>query len=225
MAEANDAPAQGIPVVVVETTGAWWTTAFAAQLLTSLIILALWLVGSAIMRRAVASVVEDGADRIRAAYIRKFLSLVLVVLTIVALGITWGIRLAGVWVVLSTLFTIIGIALFAVWSMLSNITAALILYFAGPFRLGSRVRIGEGDGFEGVVEDMTLFHVRLQTAEGTHFIPNNIVMQRAVTVVSGATPTRQFDSLRSTPDNAPAADLSQASDAASVTDNGTARSG
>ena len=175
----------------VELINHWWSQAWVSQLGVTIVLIAVGVIAMRIKRRAIARVSTHGEpdprrDPMRTAYISKLLGLVIIVLVLIAIGFVWGIKIGGVWVVLSTMFTIVGIALFAAWSLLSNITCAVVMYFAGPFRLGSRITIAEGDGFTGTVEDMTFFHVRLRAAGGSlHAIPNTIVLQRAVTVHAG----------------------------------------
>ena len=106
----------------------------------------------------------------------------LVLLTLILLGLLWGFSGQGFVVLASALFAIGGIALFASRSILSNVTAALILFFGAPFRIGDRVRVLDGDNtITGRVVQMGLIYLGLEDDDG-HFytLPNNILLQKTV---------------------------------------------
>jgi hypothetical protein len=57
--------------------------------------------------------------------------------------------------------------MFATWSILSNITAGVILFFFFPFRIGDTIKIHDKDfPIEAEIDDINAFHVFLITAEG-----------------------------------------------------------
>jgi small-conductance mechanosensitive channel len=69
---------------------------------------------------------------------------------------------------------------------LSNVFAGLVLLFASPFRVGDRVRFRAGalsGQIEGVVTDLSLTYVRLETEDGTVLLPNSQVLASAVMLV------------------------------------------
>jgi small-conductance mechanosensitive channel len=69
---------------------------------------------------------------------------------------------------------------------LSNIFAGLVLLFASPFRVGDRVRFRAGalsGQIEGVVTDLSLTYVRVETEEGQVLLPNSQVLASAVMLV------------------------------------------
>lgn len=69
---------------------------------------------------------------------------------------------------------------------LSNIFAGLVLLFASPFRVGDRVRFRAGalsGQIEGVVTDLSLTYVRLETEEGRVLVPNSQALAAAVLLV------------------------------------------
>ncbi|MEK7383823.1 MAG: mechanosensitive ion channel domain-containing protein [Elusimicrobiota bacterium] len=58
--------------------------------------------------------------------------------------------------------------------------------FAKPFKVGDRLKVG---AFEGVVEDMTLYHVVIKLGEGRHaLLPYAVVRDAAIVVHPGNTP-------------------------------------
>jgi MscS family membrane protein len=118
----------------------------------------------------------------RTVYLKKMVKYGMLALVAVTVGIIWGVDLASLWIVVSSLFGIIGIALFAQWSLLSNVTSSFVLYFSASFKIDDVVTIKDGDNsVSGRVVDMTLFYVRIRTAEGdTVSLPNNLMLQKAV---------------------------------------------
>jgi len=62
----------------------------------------------------------------------------------------------------SSILAVLGVGFFAQWSILSNITASVILFFYHPLRIGSRIRVLDSEiNFTGIVEDITGFYVLL----------------------------------------------------------------
>jgi small-conductance mechanosensitive channel len=78
----------------------------------------------------------------------------------------------------------VGIALFAQWSILSNITSALIIYVSHPVKLGESVTIIDKDfNIKGQVSDIGLFYVHLKTeAKESVMIPNSVFLQKATKI-------------------------------------------
>jgi small-conductance mechanosensitive channel len=66
---------------------------------------------------------------------------------------------------------------------LANLFAGLVLLFARPFRVGDNVRFRAGalsGTIEGIVIDISLTYVRLQTEEGPVLLPNSQALAAAV---------------------------------------------
>lgn len=82
----------------------------------------------------------------------------------------------------ASVLTVIGVALFAQWSLLSNLTAAVILFFFHPIRIGSRIKIVDKEmDFEAVVEDITGFYTILKK-DNTQIItiPNSVILYKGI---------------------------------------------
>lgn len=77
---------------------------------------------------------------------------------------------------------------------LGNVFAGLVLLFASPFRVGDRVRFRAGaisSQIEGVVIDLSLTYVRLETEEGPVLLPNSQVLASAVMLIPDAPHTNE----------------------------------
>ena len=86
-------------------------------------------------------------------YIQKTVQILLLIITLFTIGILLGINYDKFWFILSTLFTVIGVALFAQWSVLSNVTASLIIFFFFPYRVGDTIKIQDDkEVLEGCIQ-------------------------------------------------------------------------
>jgi small-conductance mechanosensitive channel len=103
-------------------------------------------------------------------------------MTVATLLIVWGIDFSGLLLISTSLITITGVALFANWSLLSNITAYFILLFQPSYSRGNFIRIFEGDNFvEGTISEVNLFNIKLITDDNDIIIyPNNLLLTRLI---------------------------------------------
>lgn len=96
-----------------------------------------------------------------------------------------GFGIQGIFLATSSFFALVGVALFAVWSMLSNVTASIILYFTFPYRIGDRLVIETEQKFSGILKDVTLMYLKIQTDGGSIItVPANVAIQRIITIQS-----------------------------------------
>ena len=94
--------------------------------------------------------------------------------------IVWGIDLSAMLIVASTTLTLLGVALFASWSLLSNITAFFVLLLQPSFARGNFIRVIDADNYiEGNISDLSLLHTKLTTEAGELVVyPNNLLLGR-----------------------------------------------
>jgi small-conductance mechanosensitive channel len=126
-------------------------------------------------------------NEIRTRLIIKYVAIGHSLLMIAALLLIWGVNFRELGLIISSVLAVIGVALFANWSILSNVTAGVILFFSFPFKIGDRIRIWDKD-FEGdsefVIEDIQAYHVHLRKDTGELITyPNNLFLQRAVSIL------------------------------------------
>jgi small-conductance mechanosensitive channel len=144
--------------------------------------------------RFVSSVIEKVGDSksvsaYRVKYISKTVNLSLIVFYVILLVTFLGIEYSQVSIFFSSVFAVIGVALFAQWSILSNITASLIIFFAFPYRVGDTVKVvDKDDDISGVIEEISLFHVLVRRGDDVITYPNTLILQKAVVKLS-VTPT------------------------------------
>ncbi|MFA7553325.1 MAG: mechanosensitive ion channel domain-containing protein [Spongiibacteraceae bacterium] len=117
-------------------------------------------------------------------YMQKtFQFFILAVAATVSAGIM-GVGFSQIDIFLSSAFAVIGIALFAQWSILSNITASVIIFFFLPYKVGQRIDLIDKDKekiIEGVLIEITLFHLLIQLDSGKFMTyPTSMVFQNPI---------------------------------------------
>jgi small-conductance mechanosensitive channel len=87
---------------------------------------------------------------------------------------------------------VLGVVLgIAAQQSLANLFAGLVLLFAHPFRVGSRIRLRAGalgGPIDGLVSDIGLTYVRLETEEGPALLPNMQALAAVVLAIPAPPP-------------------------------------
>ena len=103
---------------------------------------------------------------------------------ILVLGV-FGFELGGIWAMLSTIFAMVAIGFVAVWSILSNTSATVLILLLRPFHIGDAIEL-QSENIKGRVVDLNFFFTTLQVDEHkTHLVPNNLFFQKVVSRVRG----------------------------------------
>ena len=138
------------------------------------------------MIKKVGSISDLNVARTR--LVSKYFSFGFTALTIVAFTLIWGVNVKELGLILSSVFAVIGVALFAQWSILSNITAGIILFFSFPFKIGDRIKIMDKEIENSgtyIIEDIRAYHIHLRRENGELLTyPNNLMLQKAVCVIA-----------------------------------------
>ncbi|WP_100643798.1 mechanosensitive ion channel domain-containing protein [Alteromonas facilis] len=158
-----------------------WLVAFQSHLIWSAVLLiaytALNRLALPLIERKVISSKLKGEAAKKANHITR---LIVGIVTVSGLLIVWGIDFSGLLLISTSLLTLTGVALFASWSLLSNITGYFVLLFQPSFRRGNYIRIIDGDNYiEGYISDVTLFSAKLITEDREVIVyPNNLLLTR-----------------------------------------------
>ncbi|CAH0991088.1 hypothetical protein SIN8267_01189 [Sinobacterium norvegicum] len=124
---------------------------------------------------------NKGVSLYRIKYITKTINICLILFFLLIGGNISGLEYSQVSIFLSSVFAVIGVALFAQWSILSNITASLIIFFGFPYRVGDNIKvIDKDDDISGVIEEITLFHVLIKRGNELITYPNTVILQKGV---------------------------------------------
>lgn len=124
----------------------------------------------------------------------KYINILLTIITVIVIFTVWGIGTTHIVVFASSISAIIGVAMFAQWSILSNITAGIILFFNFPFKIGDVIMIHDKDfPVEGEIIDITAFHALLKAKNGERITyPNNLLLQKGITIIKNYSDEREF---------------------------------
>ena len=124
----------------------------------------------------------------------KYIYLLLGILAFISIVIIWGVKKDQILLFISSVFAVAGVASFAQWSILSNITAGIIIFFSYPFKIGDKIKIHDKEyPIEGEIEDIKAFYVVLKTSDGELITyPNNLLMQKGISVVNKPVEEKEF---------------------------------
>jgi len=128
---------------------------------------------------------KNGINKARTSLICRYVTVMLFLLALIIEAFIFGAEFKELAVVFSSVFAILGIALFAIWSILSNVTSGIIMFFSFPYKVGDKVSIHDKDfPVEAIIEDIRAFqlHLRLDNGDLVTY-PNNMMLQKAVTLV------------------------------------------
>ena len=142
------------------------------------------------LRYLVNSIIEKFGKRAgfavtRTHLVKKYIDYFIYMLAILTIVSIWGIKTEQLFLFITSVLTVIGVAFFAQWSILSNITAGIIVFFSSPFKIGDTIRILDKDfPIEAKIVDIKSFYTLLKTAEGQEItLPNNLLLQKGIEII------------------------------------------
>ncbi|MCU4674594.1 mechanosensitive ion channel family protein [Catenovulum sp. 2E275] len=173
-------------------------------------------VGYWLIRQGVKQVInkigrEKHIDKKRILYVNAVINFGVFMVFLVVGSVLLGIDYSHIAIFFSSAFALIGVAFFAQWSILSNVTASIIVFFFFPYRVGDKVKIVDGENsISGRIYEISLFHVLLKNEN--HEImtyPNSLVFQKAV-IINPKPAGENTLPVTQTPENQPPAEQSNA---------------
>ena len=123
-----------------------------------------------------------GFQKSRILVTNKVVSFLIYITAFIVIAFVWGVDKQQLVVTISSFLTILGIAFFAQWSILSNITAGIILFINYPVKIGDTITILEKDNdMTGQIKDIGVFFIILKTNDGRNVsIPNSLILQKMI---------------------------------------------
>ncbi|MBT0608894.1 mechanosensitive ion channel domain-containing protein [Aequorivita echinoideorum] len=156
------------------------------QLIESVVLLIILLILRLILNKGVKSYAKK-IERLehRTGLILKHVDFATIFLIIFGLILIWGVEFKDLGVVMSSVFAVIGIGFFAQWSILSNVTSGVIMFFTFPYKIGDYIKIHDKEApCEGIIEDIKTFHIILHTQNNEIVTyPNSMMLQKGVSIV------------------------------------------
>lgn len=153
------------------------------RMLAVLVCFSIFLIASRFIRKMIRTLGHKQAlGELRIRYILRLTNIGLIFLCVSVVSLLLGLGYGDISLFLSSIFAVVGIALFAQWSILSNVTASMIIFFGFPYRVGDRIKVlDKDDDICGVIRDISMFHVIIRRDDGNKIIyPNTLILQKAV---------------------------------------------
>lgn len=124
----------------------------------------------------------------------KYINLLIGMLALLTIIIAWGVKKEQILLFISSVFAVVGVASFAQWSILSNVTAGIVIFFSYPFKIGDKIKIIDKEfPIEGEIEDIKAFYILLKNNEGEIItFPNNLLMQKGISIVNEPVEVSEF---------------------------------
>lgn len=128
---------------------------------------------------------KSGINDARINLISRYITVTLFLIALLLESFVFGAEAKDLAVVFSSVFAVIGIGLFAIWSILSNITSGIIMFFSFPYKVGDKIQIHDKDfPIKAIIEDIRAFQIHLRLDNGDLVTyPNNLMLQKAVTLI------------------------------------------
>lgn len=159
---------------------------YSYQLVESVILILVML----LLRMFLKKTIRNYAKKIerlehRTGLIMKHVDFAIFFIIVLGLITIWGVDVKNIGIVMSSVFAVIGIAFFAQWSILSNITSGVIMFFTFPYKIGDYIKIHDKEiPCEGYIEDIKTFHIILHSKDKEIITyPNSMMLQKGVSII------------------------------------------
>jgi small-conductance mechanosensitive channel len=156
------------------------------QIVETLVIISIYVIAYFVIKTTINNALKKTQlQRARRKTIIKAVHLFTSIGAVILLAGVWGLKQNEIAVYASTILTALGIAFFAQWSLLSNITSSIILFFNHPLKSGDTIKVLDKDyPFEGEVTELTYFFIHVKTKNGEIItVPNSLALQKAISII------------------------------------------
>ena len=158
---------------------------YSTKIIESIIVIILYVLIRLITNTLVQrNVVDKLVQKSRVRLIKKAINFIVLTICLIILLIIWGVKHSELAVFVGSVLTVVGVAMFAQWSILSNITSSIVIFFYHSVRIGDSISIMETKDYEirGEVMNIGLFFVTIQMLDTAEEItlPNNIFLQKTI---------------------------------------------
>jgi len=161
-------------------------TTYKSEVINSLLVFGVFFVIQLIARLLVRLLGKSKSIHVgRAKLVGRYVTVSFLIIALLIEAFILGVEIEDLIIVFSSVFTILGITLFANWSILSNVTSGIVMFFSFPYKIGDKIRIHDKDHeIEAIIEDIRSFQIHLRKNNGDLITyPNNMLLQKAVTLV------------------------------------------
>lgn len=163
---------------LLETPLQFIATYKASLLITLFILIAQYLLFRVFLPRLERAVEKSKLKEASYKKAKVSLSTINLALMIFLITFVWGFDFKGMMTVSASIIALLGVSLFAGWSLLSNITAFFLLIFHSSFQRGNFIRIIQADNYiEGYISEINLFNTKLISEDKEILVyPNNLLI-------------------------------------------------
>ncbi|WP_055448576.1 mechanosensitive ion channel family protein [Lacinutrix mariniflava] len=156
------------------------------ELINTVIVLAVFFFIRVIGKITIRKIgIKSAINEARIRLISRYFTFTLLIIFLFVEAYVFGVQTDDISLVFSSVFAVLGVGLFAIWSILSNVTSGVIMFFSFPYKVGDKIKIHDKDyPIEAVIEDIRAFqlHLRIDSGDLVTY-PNNLILQKAVTLV------------------------------------------
>lgn len=159
---------------------------FITQLVLTLVTILAWILINGLVRHESRKVRDKyGLSITRYYMIRRLSTISINLAALIILLVIWGIHVKNLWVSITSVMAMVAVAFFAVWSLIGNILAGILIYFTNPFKIGDYIEVAP-DKIEGRVLAINTFFTVLKDEmdESVVSVPNTIFFQKYIKKVN-----------------------------------------
>ncbi len=157
-----------------------------SEIINTIILFGIFIITNLVIRFLIRRIGKrSNINKVRIKLINRYITVGLLLIVALIESFILGAEAEDLALVFSSVFAILGIALFAIWSILSNVTSGIIMFFSFPYKVGDKIMIHDKDfPIEAIIEDIRAFqlHLRLDNGDLVTY-PNNLILQKAVTLI------------------------------------------
>jgi len=154
------------------------------KIIESLIVFAIYVIVRLLSYKIIEKTLDDRLiQNSRGIIIKRAVKLTFLVISIAFISLIWGVKQSDLGVLIGSVLTVVGVAMFAQWSLLSNITSSVIIFFNHSVKINDSITIMEAKDYviEGKVTNIGLFFITLETADAEEItLPNNVFIQKSI---------------------------------------------
>lgn len=163
------------------------------QIFESLVVIVLYVCIRLTTNMVINRTITDKlVQKSRSRLIKRAIHFITIIVCFIILLIIWGVKQSELAVFVGSVLTVVGVAMFAQWSILSNITSSIVIFFNHSVKIGDSIGIMETKDYEirGEVMNIGLFFVTLQVEDTGEEVtlPNNVFIQKTIKKLHGYDP-------------------------------------
>jgi len=113
---------------------------FYTKIIESIIVVTILVVTRNIVNRLIdKTTIDKLIQKSRTQLVKRVIHLIILIIGFTLIMIIWGVKQSDLAVFMGSVLTIVGVAFFAQWSFLSNITSSIILFFGHSVKIGDHI--------------------------------------------------------------------------------------